>query len=153
MRKAKVSSTTTHKDFDPTGKPTTIMVLEDAKTTGKPVYTAFADFKGAFNGTDHRHRFELMRNMGMPECYVRTCEHIYSTSRTAYITPHDLTPRSRYTEARFRGHTLPLPLHPLHGAPHALDHGGRPGIHTSMHQQHGGRVCHHIRRTRIRGRH
>ena len=90
--------------YDPLS--THIMVLEDAKTAGKPVYTAFADFKGAFNGTDHRIMFQFMRDLGMPECYVRTCEHIYSTSRTAYITPHGLTPQIPIHRGTLQGDTL-----------------------------------------------
>ena len=83
-----------------------IMMLEDAKTSKKPIYTAFADFKGAFNGTDHKCMFQTMRDLGMPECYVRTCEQLYAASSTAYITPHGLTPQIPIHRGTLQGDTL-----------------------------------------------
>ena len=83
-----------------------IMVLEDAKTSKKPIYTAFVDFKGAFNGTDHKCMFQTMRDLGMPECYVQTCEQLYRASSTAYITPHGLTPQIPIHRGTLQGDTL-----------------------------------------------
>jgi hypothetical protein len=52
----------------------------------------YADFKGAFNGVDHRIMFKHMRQLGMPSTFVETCEHLYGVSSTNCITPYVPTP-------------------------------------------------------------
>ena len=71
------------------------------------MYTAYADFKGAFNGSDHRSMFSFMRQVGLPECYVQTCEQLYAASSTAYITAHGQTPQIPINRGTLQGDTLP----------------------------------------------
>ncbi len=51
-----------------------IMMYEDARLSGKHIYTSYSDFKGAFGGLDHRILFQTMRELGFPECYTSTCK-------------------------------------------------------------------------------
>ncbi len=46
---------------------------------------------------DHRMLFKNMRELGFPECYIKTCEQLYRVSGTYYMTPH--------------GNTLTIPVH------------------------------------------
>jgi hypothetical protein len=46
---------------------------------------------------DHIILFKTMRDLGFPECYINTCEHLYKASGTYYMTPH--------------GSTLTMPIH------------------------------------------
>ena len=85
---------------------THVMMLEDAKLYSKNIYTAFADFKGAFNGTDHRLMFQFMRELGIPECYVATCEQLYLASNTYYMTPHGNTADIPIRRGTLQGDTL-----------------------------------------------
>ena len=50
--------------------------------------------------------FQTMREIGLPECYVRTCEQLYRASSTAYITPHGLTPQIPIHRGTLQGDTL-----------------------------------------------
>ena len=50
--------------------------------------------------------FQFMRQMGMPECLVRTCEKLYNASSTSYITPHGLTPQIPVRRGTLQGDTL-----------------------------------------------
>ena len=79
---------------------------EDAKTHKKPIYTAYADFKGAFNAMDHARLFSFMRQMGLPECLISICKQLYEDSSTAYITPHGSTAQLPIRRGTLQGDTL-----------------------------------------------
>ena len=81
-------------------------LLSSQVTCGGKKKTAFADFKGAFNGTDHRLMFQFMRELGIPECYVATCEQLYLASNTYYMTPHGNTADIPIRRGTLQGHTL-----------------------------------------------
>jgi hypothetical protein len=66
----------------------------------------YADFKGAFNATDHRIKFKHMRQLGMPSIFVDTCEHLYGVSTTDYITPYGPTPSIDINRGTMQGDTL-----------------------------------------------
>ena len=68
------------------------MMHEDVSLSRKHIYTAYSDFKGAFEGMDHRILFKTMRELGFPECYTQACEQLYRVSGTYYMTPHGHTP-------------------------------------------------------------
>ena len=42
------------------------MMYEDAKLSKKHIYTAYSDFKEAFEGMDQRIVFKTMRELGIP---------------------------------------------------------------------------------------
>jgi Tfp pilus assembly protein PilZ len=64
------------------------MMMEDANPFYKDMYIIYADFKGLFNGADHRIVFKQMRELSMPISLVDTCEKLYGVSTTIYITPY-----------------------------------------------------------------
>ena len=70
---------------------THIAMLEDAKVNRRNIYSSYLDFRGAFNGSDHRLMFKFMRQMGMPQSYVSCCEQLYEVSQTYYVTPYGPT--------------------------------------------------------------
>jgi hypothetical protein len=78
------------------------MMYEDAKMTKKHIYTAYSDFKGAFGGMNHSILFKTMRDPGFPECYINTCEQLYTVSGTYYMTPHGNTPTYPSIEAHYK---------------------------------------------------
>ena len=85
---------------------THIAMLEDAKINKKNIYSAYLDFRGAFNGTDHRLMFKFMRQMGMPQSYVSCCEQLYEVSKTYYVTPHGPTEDLHIERGTLQGDTL-----------------------------------------------
>ena len=50
------------------------------------IYTAYFDFKGAFEGMYNRMLFKTMRDLGFPECLINTCEQLYKVPGTYYMT-------------------------------------------------------------------
>jgi hypothetical protein len=82
------------------------MTMEDAKLHKNYTYVMYADFKGAFNATNHRIMFKDMRQLGMPSTFVDTCEHLYAVSSTDYITPYGPTPSININRGTLQGDTL-----------------------------------------------
>ena len=52
---------------------THIVMYEDAKISRRNIYTVYSDFKGAFGGMDHRILFQLMKEYGLQDSYIATC--------------------------------------------------------------------------------
>ena len=90
---------------------THIMMYEDAKISKKRIDTAYSDFKATFGITDHRILFKTMRELKFPECYINTCEQLYTVSNTYYMTPHGNTPTIPIHRGTLQGDTLsPFPF-------------------------------------------
>ena len=58
------------------------------KNSKRNVYTAYSDFKGDFEGMDHRILFQLVIEYGFQDCYIAACRQLYSASNTYYTTIH-----------------------------------------------------------------
>jgi hypothetical protein len=82
------------------------MMMEDAKIFNKDIYIMYVDFKGAFNGAEHRIMFKHMRELGMTISFVDACEQLYGVSTTNYITPHGITPHININIGTQHGDTL-----------------------------------------------
>jgi hypothetical protein len=67
-----------------------------------------ADFKGAFNATDHCIMFKHMRQLCTAPAFVDTCEQLYGVSTTDYITPYGSTPCTDINRGTLQGDTLSL---------------------------------------------
>ena len=146
-------STTTQTDLEQTDKRTTAYphtstyCLEDAKLHDKDIYNAFADFKSAFNGTDHSCMFQFMEDMGMPPAYIEACKQIYTDSSTYYMTPHGNTPPISIDRGTLQGDTLSPFLFTLFTEPlmrwlRIGSHGYRPtghepGTYVLSYDEHG----------------
>ncbi len=63
---------------------THIMMYEDAKISKRNIYTAYSDFKGAFGGMDHRILFQLMKEYGFQDSYLKHANNY--TPHPAHIT-------------------------------------------------------------------
>ena len=85
---------------------THIHVLEDAKINKRNIYIVYADFKGAFNATDHTLLFQFMRRIGIPDSYVNMCEQLYTASSTYFMTPHGNTTPLDIQRGTLQGDTL-----------------------------------------------
>ena len=72
----------------------------------KQIYTAYSDFKGAFEGMDHRILFQTMRDLCFSECYINTCEQLYKVSGTYYMAPHVDTQTIPIHRGTLQGDTL-----------------------------------------------
>jgi len=51
-----------------------IMIYEDTKISKKNIYMVYSDFKGAFGGIGHRILFQIMRDYGLHDSHITTCE-------------------------------------------------------------------------------
>ena len=85
---------------------THLYCLEDAKLNKKDIYTMFADFRSAFNGTDHTILFAIMEDLGMPPSYIEACRQLYAQSKTYYMTPHGDTAPINIDRGTLQGDTL-----------------------------------------------
>ena len=112
---------------------THIHVYEDAKIHHRDIFTAYVDFKSAFNGTDHTLMLDFMTKMGIPTSYVNICKQLYSSSKTYYMTPHGNTQPIDIDRGTLQGDTLSPFLFTLFLEPlmRWLNMGGRGYVPTS----------------------
>lgn len=66
--------------------------VQSAITNGKHLYTAFIDFKAAFDFVDRKKLFKMMRTLNIPEYLIKAIEEIYRH------TPYTIGNTTFYTE-------------------------------------------------------